>query len=119
VRYAQILYDKAHWIFESDETLEQLRRRFATEIVFVDITDSAEVQEGWDYNGVFTAPSGLAVEERLAALDAEYNPQFDALTLAWATASMDGDTETANARLADKQTLKAEYQQKREAIIHG
>ena len=55
----------------------------------------------------------------LAALDAIYDPQFDYLTLAWATASMDGDTTTATARLADKQALKEEYQQKREAIING
>ena len=56
-RYAQILYEKAHWIFETDETLEQLYQRFAPDIVFVDITNRPEVQEGWDYDGVnFTAP---------------------------------------------------------------
>lgn len=56
-RYAQILYEKAHWIFETDETLKQLYQRFAPDIVFVDITDKPEVQEGWDYDGVnFTAP---------------------------------------------------------------
>lgn len=68
-------------------------------------------------------PSEPTAEElqqhQLAALDAEYNPQFDALTLAWATASMEGDTETAAARKADKDALKAEYQAKEEVIIRG
>jgi len=59
------------------------------------------------------------IEKQIAALDDEYNPQFDALTLAWATASMEGDTETANARKADKDALKLEYQQKREVILNG
>lgn len=58
-------------------------------------------------------------KSKLISLDAEYDPQFDSLTLAWATASMDGDAATAAARLANKQTLKQEYQQKREAIING
>lgn len=44
-------------------------------------------------------------QQQLDALDAEYNPQLDALTLAWATASMEGDTETAAARKADKDAL--------------
>ena len=58
-------------------------------------------------------------QQSLDALDAEYDPQFDALTLAWATASMAGDTATAAARLTDKTALRAEYQTKREAITNG
>lgn len=58
-------------------------------------------------------------EEQLTELDAEFNQQFDALTLAWATASMDGDTTTANARFADKTALRAEYTKKREAILNA
>ncbi len=58
-------------------------------------------------------------QQQLAALDAEYDPKFDALTLAWATASMDGDAETAAARQADKAVLKIEYQAKKEAIVNG
>lgn len=53
-RYAQILYDKAHWVFEAEEAPE-----FAPDIVIVEITDNPEIQEGWDYNketGDFTAP---------------------------------------------------------------
>jgi len=53
MKFAQILYDKAHWIFEADEKPE-----FAPDIVIIDITDKPQVQEGWDYNeetGEFTA----------------------------------------------------------------
>lgn len=53
-RYAQILWGKAHWVFEAEEAPE-----FAPDIVIVDITDNPEIQEGWDYNketGKFTAP---------------------------------------------------------------
>lgn len=54
MKFAQILYNRAHWIFEADEKPE-----FAPNIVLVDITEKPEVQEGWDYNsktGEFTAP---------------------------------------------------------------
>lgn len=54
MRYAQILYNKAHWIFESNE-----EPNFASNIILVDITNNSEVQEGWDYDnetGMFTAP---------------------------------------------------------------
>ncbi|WP_431811563.1 hypothetical protein [Lysinibacillus sp. FW12] len=54
MKFAQILYDKAHWIFEADEKPE-----FAPNIILVDITERDDIQEGWDYNsetGEFTAP---------------------------------------------------------------
>lgn len=54
MKFAQILYDKAHWIFEADEKPE-----FAPNIVLVDITSKPDVKEGWDYNretGEFTTP---------------------------------------------------------------
>lgn len=53
-RFAQILWDKAHWIFEAEEKPE-----YAPDIVLVDITGRNDIQEGWDYNsetGEFTAP---------------------------------------------------------------
>lgn len=53
-RFAQILWDRAHWIFEADEMPE-----FAPDIVLVDITGRDDIQEGWNYNketGEFTAP---------------------------------------------------------------
>lgn len=54
MKFAQILYDKAHWIFEADE-----KPTFAPNIILVDITGRDDIQEGWDYNsetGEFTAP---------------------------------------------------------------
>ncbi|MFJ7662037.1 hypothetical protein ACIQXW_06505 [Lysinibacillus sp. NPDC097162] len=54
MRFAQVLNDKAHWIFEADEKPE-----FAPNIILVDITSKPDVQEGWDFNsetGEFTAP---------------------------------------------------------------
>ena len=57
MRYAQILYGKAHWIFESDE-----KPKFAPNIILIDVTDKQDVQEGWDYNnetGEFTPPEML------------------------------------------------------------
>jgi hypothetical protein len=55
MKFAQILYDRAHWIFEADGKPE-----FAPNIVLVDITDKPEVQEGWDFNSEtseFSAPN--------------------------------------------------------------
>ncbi|GAB0170557.1 hypothetical protein LSPCS325_39940 [Lysinibacillus sp. CTST325] len=55
MRIAQILYNKAHWIFEADEKPE-----FAPDIILVDITGRDDIQEGWDYDkatGEFTAPN--------------------------------------------------------------
>jgi len=54
MKFAQILYDRAHWIFDADEKPE-----FAPNIILVDITGRSDIQEGWDYNnktGEFTAP---------------------------------------------------------------
>lgn len=54
MRIAQILYDKAHWIFESDEKPD-----FAPDIVLIDISGRNDIQEGWGYDtktGTFTAP---------------------------------------------------------------
>ena len=57
MRFVQILYGKAHWIFDSNIVPE-----FAPNIKIVDITDKPEVQEGWDYNeqtGIFTEPKAV------------------------------------------------------------
>lgn len=47
MRFAQILYNKAHWILEAE-----VQPQFAPNIVLIDITDKPEVQEGWDYDEV-------------------------------------------------------------------
>jgi len=64
MRYAQILHDKAHWIFESEETLAQLYERFTSDMVFVDITNLTEVREGWQYDGeAFINPHEVSFDE--------------------------------------------------------
>ena len=49
-RFAQILYSKAHWIFEAEEKPNFPPDPEGNPIIIIDITDSPEVQEGWDYN---------------------------------------------------------------------
>ncbi|MFY0520934.1 hypothetical protein ACOMCU_24385 [Lysinibacillus sp. UGB7] len=54
MRFAQILYNKAHWIFDAEEKPD-----YGSDILIVDITDKPEVQEGWSYDPKtekFTAP---------------------------------------------------------------
>lgn len=58
MRIAQILHNKAHWIFEADEMPAWPPDPDGNPIVLLDITDQPEVQEGWDYDGeTFTAPA--------------------------------------------------------------
>jgi hypothetical protein len=72
MRVAQIVNNKAHWIFDPKEvlgadTLEQVKARFTPEQVFIDISDQSEVQEGWTYDGEtnnFIGPV-LSIEEQL------------------------------------------------------
>jgi len=54
MKFALILYNKAHWIFEANEKPD-----FAPNIKLVDITGKNHIQEGWYYNsktGEFTPP---------------------------------------------------------------
>lgn len=73
-KYAQILNNKAHWVFEAEEIPE-----FAPNIVMKDITDVVpQPQEGWDYNqetGWFSPPAiavppepSLTLEEQISQL---------------------------------------------------
>lgn len=59
-QFAQILYNKAHWIFEDEAFPEFPPDAEGNPIIIIDITDKPEVQEGWDYNsetGEFTEPT--------------------------------------------------------------
>ncbi len=58
-------------------------------------------------------------QQKLDALDVEYQPQFEALAVAYITAILASDTTTAAARQSDYVTLKAEYTTAREAITNG
>ncbi|MFY0742169.1 hypothetical protein AB1K09_06505 [Solibacillus silvestris] len=42
MKFAQILHDRAHWIFEAEEKPE-----FAPDIILIDITGNDKIQEGW------------------------------------------------------------------------
>lgn len=75
LKFAQVLNEKAHWIFES-ETEPQ----FAPNIVIVEITPAmGDVREGWNYDEVsrtFTPPEPLpepeptpTIEQRLEAIE--------------------------------------------------
>jgi hypothetical protein len=55
-------------------------------------------------------------DEKIAALDAEYESQFTSLSQAYSTALMAGDTTTAADVQADYATLKSEYTEKLGAI---
>lgn len=59
MKYAQILNDKVHWIFDSEELIVDLQLRFSPELVFIDITNTVpQPSEGWLYsNGICTRPS--------------------------------------------------------------
>lgn len=63
--------------------------------------------------------AGEALAQKIAALDAEYQSQFRDLQLAWASASIAGDTSLADSIKSDYTALKAEYQVKLEAIKSG
>lgn len=80
-----------------------------------------ERRAGWQQVSIDFRPPAKTpiINELIASLDAEYQPQFDALTLAWAKAGMDGNTTLAASIKADKDALLAEYTTKREAIVNG
>lgn len=94
MRVAQILYDKAHWIFNPLETFgkDEMPKLppdpEGKPIVLVDVTDKPEVSIGWDYDtetGIFTEPEIVIpdppsepepippspTEQKLTALQAE------------------------------------------------
>lgn len=71
MRYAQVLNEKAHWVFESEE-----RPVFAPDILLVEV--GPEVQEGWPWDGeafIPPQPAEMTLEEakaeRLARLAQE------------------------------------------------
>ena len=119
MRVAQILYDKAHWIFATDETMEELKARFASDIVFADITNHTGIQEGWNYSsetGEFSEPVEAVTKD---TINAAYLPQFEALQKAFAASQLVGDTVSAASIQNDYQTLIAEYNTAMEAVEDG
>ena len=59
MRIAQILNNKAHYIFEAEEMPNWPPYADGTRPLLIDISEKAEVQEGWDYDSEtkeFTEP---------------------------------------------------------------
>lgn len=70
-RIAQILNGQIHWVFETEESLKQVRERFSSEIIFEDITQT-EYQEGWAWDpekGQAIAPPILIQSPQTIAFD--------------------------------------------------
>ncbi len=68
MRYAQILNNKVHWIFEDSSTLDEIyAQKFnPNQIKLIDISapDFDNVREGWNYDGVnVTDPTVLTLDE--------------------------------------------------------
>jgi hypothetical protein len=109
-KYAQILYGKAHWIFERNDVDPTKWKN----IKVVDITDKPEVQEGWNYDeatGTFSEPPEW-IEARTMTpkkINALYLPQFEALQKSYAAALITGNAASAAAIQADYQFLLNEY----------
>ena len=60
MKIAQILHNKAHWIFESDKFPSYPPSPNGEALLFIDISDKLNVNEGWEYNeetGEFTPPT--------------------------------------------------------------
>lgn len=82
MRYAQIVENKVHWIFESEYDLETLYNEYycKDDIELIDITDQPDITEGWLYSdGVFSAPT-VPSEPPLDELKATKLAQIDAWT---------------------------------------
>ncbi len=119
MRVSQILYNKAHWIFETEETMEQLKSRFAPDITFVDITGRIDIQEGWNYDsetGEFSESVETVTKD---TINAEYLPQFEELKQAYTAAQLVGDSASATAIQTDYQALIVKYNAAMEAVRSG
>ena len=49
MKIAQILHNRVHWIFESDEIPSYPPAPNGEPLLFVDISDKSDVVEGWNY----------------------------------------------------------------------
>jgi len=66
MRFAMILHERAHWIFEAEEMPRWPPMPDGKPVELIDITDKPEVQEGWLYDrdtGTFSPPPPPGPEE--------------------------------------------------------
>lgn len=124
-KYAQILNNKVHWIMEHEANLSTLYKNYFNkdQITFIDITNIPDIQEGYSYDavtGTFIAPvTTLTKSEQIASLDAAYQPQFADLATALGLATLGSEQSLIDGIKFDYAALKAEYQEKLEAIENG
>ncbi len=119
MKIAQIIDNKAHWIFTTGETMEQLKSRFAPDLIFTDITNKTNVEEGWDYDaatGEFSEPVVLVTKDSINAI---YLPQFQTLQQSYTAALLTSNTISATAIQDDYQALIGEYNAAMEAVTNG
>lgn len=114
--YAQILNGKVHLIMEHEANIETLYQQyFSKEIIFVDITSILPKPEvGWTYDGSAFTDNSKATA--IAALDAEYQPQFAELAQSLGVATLDGNQVAITGIKDDYAALKAEYTEKMEVL---
>ena len=118
--FVQIYNNRAHWIFQSDETLEQLKSRFSPECIFVDITNLDPMpEEGWDYDGVTFTPHQdppPSIQEQIDQLNKDYTATDNQLLMYWLAAAASGDTATQTDIQTEREALLVDYQAQLQVI---
>lgn len=85
MRFAQVLNNKVHWIFESEE-----EPQFAPNIILVEITGRQDVEVGWIYNeelDIFVEPNlgedgpQIALDKQIKAIELRTQAAEDALLI--------------------------------------
>jgi hypothetical protein len=86
------------------------------EVLFVDYATDLQLKDA--FTGYEKGPL-LTNEQKIAQLDAEYQPKFAALAQALGLATLDGNQSVMDSIKSDYAALKAEYQTKKEDIENG
>ena len=124
-KYAQILHDKVHWIFNHEQPLNILYRDyFAHDIELIDITnDNREIEEGWPVvDGEIQEPAPEpepSKNERIATLYAQYQKDRIALLQQLSDASLNYQDEAWTADIRGQiATLDDKYIMEAGAILN-
>lgn len=110
MKIAQILWNKIHWIPDTEESLEEFRSKFAPDMIFVEVSD--DVQEGWNWNGQ-QATEPLEPQPTIEELKAAKLQQVDAWTRQHITggffSTAKGSRHKYDSEEADQLTFTALY----------